>query len=100
MGKRRGGKRQNKKKTAIEADAEVSVHLNDESTEAPDLQGKPALNAEINAGKEREKGKQPGDVAEYFQRIKEIISNRPFHDELQFEAFVSSTVEEIKNRVK
>ncbi|KAL8440382.1 hypothetical protein Efla_000270 [Eimeria flavescens] len=92
MGKKRGGRRHRAKKSnepAAAADAE-QPEAAEESVEA-EVDVHPT---EERGGRRRNKP----EVSEYFAHIKQLIDDCPFQGNVQFEAFITSTVEEIHRR--
>lgn len=99
MAKKRGGKRHRAKKT----DGPAGDGGSEQVGEFGDAVAPGAVNAEGTQEKTRrstkEGSQQKLDVSEYFGRIKQLIEDCPFQGDIQFEAFVTSTVEEIVKRV-
>ncbi|OEH80565.1 nucleolar protein 9 [Cyclospora cayetanensis] len=108
MGKRRGGQRHKKKKTedgtvfaAAEEEADAVEALVPDVGDEED-EDTTSSSRDVSGGL-RQGQKQAAPLAaglsEYFVRIKRLIESCPFQGDLQFEAFVTATLEEIVDRV-
>ncbi|KAL8438663.1 hypothetical protein ACSSS7_000005 [Eimeria intestinalis] len=98
MGKKRGGRRH---RNGSKASEEVAVVAEDavEHPEEGDISSEPQSRGEdgtSNRGKRGSKGNT--EVSEYFAHIKKLIEECPFQGTVQFEAFITSTVQEILKR--
>lgn len=92
MGKKRGGRRNKQKRVVVDevadgeaADAQVSSGEKRRIEDTEEV---------VEEGAVREPRLRE-DASAYFAHIKQVLEERPFHSETEFEAFVSSTVDEV-----
>lgn len=99
MAKKRGGRRiKAKKAEQILCDKAVNQQNGLAATEEAVADG----TEEKGKGRRSSNSRlsQNRNVSEYFGRIKQLIEDCPFQGHVQFEAFVTSTIEEIIKRVR
>ncbi|KAL8270844.1 hypothetical protein Esti_005215 [Eimeria stiedai] len=104
MGKKRGGRRHRggkkaSEETAVAEDGVDQAEVGGLSTSRESLEARSPEEEGSNSSSRGGRGAQGrAAVSEYFAHIKKLIEDCPFQGTVQFEAFITSTVQEILNR--